>query len=114
MVAASDETPWRSEGPERCLCNCSYYPLRPVKSQALCLRGICSAASWTGAVQPGEQQQHRFFSVFTFVDQLYPAQEVPGLGEALARDRGNGVCIPIGPSLVGTFWFHVAATSNIM
>ncbi|RMC07097.1 hypothetical protein DUI87_16553 [Hirundo rustica rustica] len=25
----------------------------------------------------------------------------------------NGVCLPIGPSLVGTLWFHTAATSNL-
>lgn len=30
---------------QRCLCNCSYYPLKRVKSQVVCLKGISSTAS---------------------------------------------------------------------
>lgn len=82
-------------------------PLDLSSLKFLCLRGICSAASRTGAVQPGKQQQHRFS---VSLPSLYPAQEVPGIGEALARE----FVFPIRLSLVGTLWFHVAATNNIM
>lgn len=87
----------------KCLCTCSYDPLRPVKPQDLCLRGIYSADSWRAAAR-------QIFTVFISIDQLYPLQEVPGLREALSREGGNGVCLPIGPSLAGTLWFYIAAT----
>lgn len=57
-------------------------------------------------MQPGKQQQHRFS---VSLPSLCPAQEVPGIGEALARDRGNGVCIPH-QALAG--WYPLVSCSS--